>query len=191
MPVFDLESQDIVTMLRRMRDEGTIPSGRQLETRPEFHIGCADVPFDAPADWKPDGLQAKIDAGVEFIQTQFCFDPLIAQRYFAHLAKFGILDSVSFIVGVGPILSARSARWMHENLHGVSVPDSILARLDSAEDQAAEGHRICVELIELYKVMPGIAGVHIMAPAQGAERIAAVIDEVMPKRKPAGTQQSD
>ena len=119
---------------------------------------------------------------MDFIQTQFCFEPLIAQRYLEHLGEFGILDRTSMILGVGPIVSARSARWMNENLYGVHVPDAIIERLDGASDQAAEGQKICVELIELYKIMPGVSGVHIMAPAQGAQRIADVIDQAVPER---------
>ena len=182
MPVYDLESKDVVAIARDMRDDGTIPSGRELRTRPAFHIGGADVPFDAPADWKPDALRAKIDGGVDFIQTQFCFEPLVAQRYLERLAEHGILDDVAMILGVGPIASARSARWMNENLFGVTIPDAIIDRLEASDDQAAEGQEICAELIELYTVMPGVSGVHIMAPAQGPQRIAAVIDQVWPDR---------
>lgn len=86
------------------------------------------------------------------------------------------------ILGVGPIISAYSARWMNENLHGVTIPDNIIERLDGADDQANEGQQICAELIELYQVMPGVSGVHIMAPAQSPQRIAALIDQIMPER---------
>lgn len=184
-PVFDLESKDVVALARRMRDEGVIPSGRELRSRPDFFIGGADVPFDAPADWEPAALRAKIDGGVDFIQTQFCFEPIVAQRYLERLGEHGILAQVPMILGVGPIVSAHSARWMNENLYGVTVPQYIIERLDGADDQAAEGQQICAELIELYRVMPGVSGVHIMAPAQGPQRIAAVIDQVMPERKAA------
>jgi methylenetetrahydrofolate reductase (NADPH) len=182
MPVFDLESQDVIRIAKRMRDEGTIPSGRELLSRPTFHIAAADVPFDAPVGWQPDSLRAKIDAGADFIQTQFCFDPPVAQRYLERLGDFGILERVSMVIGIGPIVSARSAKWMNDNLFGVTVPEAIVKRLEGADDQAAEGHQICVELIEAYREMPGATGVHIMAPAQGTQRIADVIDTAMPGR---------
>ena len=179
MPVFDLASSEIIAIARRMSDRGEIPSGRTLSGGPSWLVGAADLPFDPPSDWKPDSLIEKIDAGAEFIQTQFCFEPKVARRYFTRLGDFGILDKLSFIVGVGPIASARSAKWMHDNLHGVSVPDAIIKRLQGADDQAAEGRKICCELIQEYHQMPGVSGVHVMAPAQDAHSIADVIDASM------------
>ncbi len=177
-PVFDLDSLEVLALASRLNEPGQVPSGRQLSAPAAFHIGAADVPFDPPEDWKPDGLLKKIDAGAQFLQTQFCFDPEVARRYFARLADYGITERVAILVGVGPIASARSARWMDENLFGVTVPDTLIERLEDAADESAEGLRICVELIEAYQSMPGIAGVHIMAPAQPAQRIAAVLDEL-------------
>jgi 5,10-methylenetetrahydrofolate reductase len=104
----------------------------------------------------------------------------LAKRYFQRLGDADILDGAAIIVGVGPIASARSARWMNDNLVGVSVPESIIQRIEGADDQAEEGRRICVELIEIYKEMPGVSGVHIMAPAQSPQRIADIIDDAIP-----------
>jgi methylenetetrahydrofolate reductase (NADPH) len=181
-PVFDLDSEDIVRLARRMSDEGQLPSGREFSARPNFNVGAADVPFDPPADWRPDRLQEKLDAGIGFVQTQFCFDPTLAKRYFDRLDAFGILEKTSVIVGIGPILSARSARWMNDNLFGVTVPDEVVTRLEDATDAAAEGLALCVELIAAYRDMPGVAGVHIMAPAQGAQRIADAVAAALPDR---------
>jgi methylenetetrahydrofolate reductase (NADPH) len=175
-------SQDIIVMARRMSDEGKLPSGREFTSRPDFNVGAADVPFDPPADWKPDRLREKIDAGIGFVQTQFCFDPSLAKRYFDRLDAFGLLDRTSIIVGIGPIISARSARWMNGNLFGVTVPDPVVKRLEDAADEAAEGLALCVELIDAYKNMPGVAGVHVMAPAQGAQRIADAVATALPGR---------
>jgi 5,10-methylenetetrahydrofolate reductase len=93
------------------------------------------------------------------------------------LANFGLTEKLSFLIGVGPIASVRSARWMNENLYGVTVPDSIVERLEGAENQKAEGKRICVEIIQQLQEVPGVAGVHIMAPNQDMEAIAAVISD--------------
>lgn len=175
-PVYDLTPDDLIVLARQLGVDGMTPSGRKLAARSEFFIGTADAPFHPPPEWTPDRLQQKIDAGAGFVQTQFCYQPALARRYFERLADYGITERLPFIVGVGPIASVRSARWMNENLFGVNVPDSVIERLDKAADPAREGLRICVELIETYREMPGVAGVHIMAPAQGTERIAAVLD---------------
>ncbi len=178
--VFDFEAIEIMQLAQQMSQEGTIGSGRELLQCPAFNVGGVDAPFDAPTDWRPDKLLARADAGMRFIQTQFCYEPDLTLRYVERLAEHGVLDTVALIIGVGPIASLRSAQWMDENLFGVSIPHSVMQRLQDADDEAAEGHRICVELIEHYKDVPGIAGVHIMAPAQSSQRIADVVDAAFP-----------
>jgi len=174
--VFDYNAMDIMQLLQRMSAEGTINSGRELDAKASFLIGGVDAPFDPPADWVPDKLAERAAAGMRFIQTQFCYEPEMTERYVSRLAEHGLLDDVALIIGIGPIASLRSAAWMNENLYGVSIPETILRRLEDADDEAVEGHRICVELIERYRQIPGIAGVHIMAPAQPARRIVEVVD---------------
>ena len=176
-PVYDLDSRAVMALARQMRDEGKLPSDRKIEPAPHFFIGAADAPRDPEADWEPKGLEAKAGAGADFVQTQFCFDLAMAERYFARLRDFGVTERLAFIVGVGPIANARSARWMRDNLFGVSVPDPVVARLEQAEDPAAEGRKICIEMIEGLKTVPGVAGVHLMAPLQKIETLAAIIDQ--------------
>jgi methylenetetrahydrofolate reductase (NADPH) len=126
--------------------------------------------------WKPDGLNAKIAAGARFFQTQFGFDLDVVRAYAARLREEGIAERAGLLIGVGPIRSAKSARWMNENLFGGHVPEAVVARLDRAAEQAAEGRRICAELIEGLSKIEGVAGAHIMAPAQGPDAIAAVLE---------------
>ena len=173
--VYDLGSRGVMNLARMMRDEGQLPSGRKINPKPEFHIACADMPMDPKDDWVPKGLEGKIEAGAEFAQTQFCFDTGIAERYFARLREHGITDKLKFVVGIGPLASGKQARFMDENLFGVSVPLHIIERIEAAEDEKTEGRKICVELMEAYQHIDGIAGVHIMAPMQGAKAIAETI----------------
>ncbi len=175
-PVYDLDSRAVIAMARRMRDEAMLPSQRPIEPAPQFFIGAADTPRDPEKDWEPKGLEAKAAAGADFVQTQFCFDLALAERYFARLRDFGLTERLAFIVGVGPIASARSAHWMRDNLFGVSVPDAVIRRLEQAADPAAEGRRLCLELIEGLRAIPGVAGVHLMAPLQRIEVLAEIIE---------------
>jgi len=176
-PVHDLDSRGVMTLARDMRDSGTLPSGRRIEPSPALFIGAADTPFDPPADWQPTGLLEKADAGADFVQTQFCFDAQVAERYVGRLGDAGLTERLHVLLGVGPIASVRSARWMNGNLRGVTVPDHVILRMEAAADPAAESRAICAELIQIYEEMPGVAGVHIMAPQQKPDAIAQVIEE--------------
>jgi len=175
-PVYDIDSRALMTTARRLREEGTLPSGRIIDPPPRLFIGAADSPHDPNREWKPDGLKAKIDAGADFIQTQYCFDLALLRRYLARLGDHGLLERLYLMVGIGPIASAKSARWMNENLFGVHVPDEIIARLDKASDQRAEGRRICVELLQELAEIKGVAGAHLMAPRQEQAIAEAIAD---------------
>jgi methylenetetrahydrofolate reductase (NADPH) len=177
-PVFDFESADLMTMARNMRDAGTLPSGRKIDPPPNLFIGGADVPRAPDENWKPESLLRKIEAGANFLQTQFCFDLDMVASYIARLRDEGIVPKLGVIIGVGPIRSAKSARWMNENLFGVHVPESTIARLEGAEDPAREGRAVCAELIAGLRDIPGVAGAHLMAPAQGTDAIARVVESL-------------
>jgi methylenetetrahydrofolate reductase (NADPH) len=171
---------------RRMRDEGTFPSGREIAPKPGLLIGAADLPVEPKPGWKPEALLGKIDAGADFVQTQYCFDLALLRRYLAVLAEHGVLERLYIIVGIGPIATARSARWMNENLFGVHIPEPLIARLEKAQDQRAEGRRICVELLQELSEIDGVAGAHLMAPNQ-EQACADVIAEsgLLSRRKAA------
>ena len=94
------------------------------------------------------------------------------------MGERGILDRVKILIGLGPIASAKSARWMKENLWGVTIPDAVLQRLDDSSDSKQEGRRICVELIEAMQKIDGIAGVHLMAPGQSMKAITILLSEL-------------
>jgi methylenetetrahydrofolate reductase (NADPH) len=173
-PVNDLSSTALLALAKKMRDEGRLNSGREIAGPPRLFLGAADAPLDPEADWKPESLLGKIAAGADFVQTQYCFDLALLRRYMARLADHGIPEKLFILVGIGPLASAKQARWMHENLWGVSIPEPIVKRLDGAADQKAEGRKICAELIQELATIPGVAGAHLMAPRQEAEMAAAI-----------------
>jgi methylenetetrahydrofolate reductase (NADPH) len=176
-PVFDVDSRTLIETARRLRDEGTLPTGRKVEGKAAFFIGAADMPIDPPAGFKPTALLAKVKAGAQFAQTQFCMDAGIVRRYVSVLEAAGVTKQLSFLIGVNPLRSAKSAAWMKSHLFGTIIADAYIARLEQAADPAREGTRICVELIEELSTIPGVAGVHIMAPGNDAA-IPEVIAQV-------------
>jgi len=174
-PVFDLDSRALTATARGLRDDGRLPHGVKVAGAAAFFIGAADTPIDPAPGWQPASLAAKVAAGAQFVQTQFCMDTAIVARYAARLAEAGL--AVFLIVGVNPLRSAKSAAWMRSRLVGTIIPDAMVARLAGAADPAAEGRRICIETIEELSRIPGVAGAHIMAPGNDAavpQVIAAV-----------------
>jgi methylenetetrahydrofolate reductase (NADPH) len=167
-PVFDLDPRQLLGTARLLRDNGELPSGRKVTGRADFFLGGADNPIDPPAGWEPKSLQAKIDAGAQFVQTQFCMDAGVVQRYVTRLAEHGLTDKISLIIGIVPLRSAKSARWIKEKLFGAIIPDALIARMEAASDPLAEGRRICLGLVSELSGIPQVAGVHIMAPGNDA-----------------------
>jgi methylenetetrahydrofolate reductase (NADH) len=168
MPVFDLDPRRLLETARLLRDEGELPSGRKVAGLASFFLGAADNPIDPPPGWQPKGLAAKVAAGAQFTQTQFCMDANVVRRYMARLAEHGIVDKLFVIVGVVPLRSAKSARWIKEKLFGAVIPDAVIARMEAASDPAAEGRRICLDMVAELAAMPQVAGCHIMAPGNDA-----------------------
>ncbi|MGA7973740.1 MAG: methylenetetrahydrofolate reductase [Pseudolabrys sp.] len=180
--VFDLDARQLLEMARAMRDQGELPSGRKVSGTAPFFLGGADSPIDPPADWEPKSLAGKQAAGAQFVQTQFCMDAAIVRRYVDRLAEHGLADKLHVLIGIAPLRSAGSARWIKDKLFGAIIPDAFIARLEQASDQAAEGRRICVEVIEQMADIPNVAGCHIMAPNH-AEAVPPVIMEARSKVK--------
>ena len=179
--VFDVDPRTLLETARRLRDRGELPSGRTIGGRAPFFLGAADNPIDPPPGWQPKGLAAKLAAGAQFIQTQFCMDAGVVRRYLARLAEHDLADKVSLIIGVAPLRSAKSANWMRDKLFGTVIPQGIVERMERAGDPLSEGRRICVELVEELSAIPGVAGCHIMAPNNDAaipEVIVAARDSI-------------
>ena len=172
--VRDLDTISLLKTANNIKINKNYPSGRKIANAPDFFIGGADTPFKINDDFDGANLFKKIDVGVEFFQTQYAFDELILQKYMKKLNQLGIISKVYFIVGLGIIKSAKSARWMNANLFGINIPDDIIKRIDKSENEKAEGKKICIELIQKYKSIEGVSGIHLMGYKQ-EEDIASVI----------------
>ncbi len=164
-PVFDLDSRSLMLTAQQMCEAGTLPTGREISTPPHLFIGGADAPSNpAAGKWTADGLKPKIEAGASFVQTQFCYDVDLVRRYAASLLDTGVAPRCGVLIGLGPLASARSARWMRDKLWGTVIPDDLITRLEQSGDERQEGIAICAELMQSYAEINGIAGVHLMAP---------------------------
>ncbi|MDM3871395.1 methylenetetrahydrofolate reductase [Porticoccus sp. W117] len=165
-PVFDLDCMSLLNIVRTMRDESHFESGRQLDSPPRVFLGAAANPFVPDFDFRVDRLAKKIDAGAQFIQTQYCYDLPRLEEYMKRVRDRGLHEKVFILIGVGPLASAKSALWIRNNVPGVHIPDDIIKRLEGAEKQKLEGQNICVEMMQKVKEIEGVAGVHVMAYRQ-------------------------
>ncbi len=173
-PVFDLDSRQLISALKGMSARAATLSGSELTSPPDFFRGAADTPFEVAADWTPAGLQAKLDAGAQFMQTQYCFDMNLLERYMSRLKDHGLTEKLYFLVGLGPLRSANGARWMRDNLGGTVMPDGVIRRMAAARDPRQEGISICAEFLQQARDIDGIAGAHLMAPGLHQEIVEAV-----------------
>jgi len=172
--VNDVDSITLVATAHMMRKEKKFPSGRAIDPAPKIFIGGAEVPTSGKPN--PDKILNKINKGVDFFQTQYVFDSKVLSEYMKILGDEGILEKTNFIIGLGPFASAKSAKWMNENLFGVDVPDQIIKRLEGAENQKEESKKICLELIESFRDIKGVKGVHLMGHKK-EEVISEIIKE--------------
>ena len=174
-PVFDLDCVSLLDMARTMRDESHFQSGRKISFAPRVFFGAAENPSGLPHEWRAQRLAKKIVAGAQFIQTQYVYDLPLLVEFMDQVEALGLLDKIYLLIGVGPLRSAKTADWMRKNVPGMHVPDTTIARLSGAQDQALEGRKICIELIQAIREIRGVSGVHIMAYRQ-EESVAEIVD---------------
>ena len=163
--VFDIDSMQLISMVRKMRDEGKFLNGEALTEAPRMFIGAAANPFAEPYEYRVHRLAKKIAAGADFIQTQCIYNMERFREWARQAHDMGLTEKVYILAGVTPMKALGMARYMQKNVPGMDVPDWVIKRLEGVEkkQQASEGIAICCEQIEEFKEMKGIAGVHVMA----------------------------
>lgn len=162
-PVFDLDSMSALEIIRGMRDDAQFQSGRMLNSPPKVFLGAAANPFVPDHEFRVTRLAKKIAAGAQFVQTQYCFDIPLLEKYMEQVRDRGLDQKIFILVGVEPLPSARGAEFIRSKVPGVHIPDAIIKRLAGAENQKEEGKKICIEMMQQVKEIKGIRGVHVMA----------------------------
>jgi methylenetetrahydrofolate reductase (NADPH) len=81
-----------------------------------------------------------------------------------YIVDAGLAEKMSFIIGIGPFRSEKSAQWMKDKLFGTIIPDAMINRMEQATDKLEEGILICAELIDQLQEVDGVSGAHLMAP---------------------------
>ncbi|MDK2896233.1 MAG: methylenetetrahydrofolate reductase [Candidatus Atribacteria bacterium] len=161
--VFDLDSIQLLQILKNMREENIFQNGEPLKGEIKAFLGAGANPFADPLEFRVVRLAKKISAGAQFIQTQAIFDLEIFSRFMEEVRKTGLDKKTFILAGVIPVKSLAALRYMQNEVPGLMVPDFLVERMKQAKDPKEEGVNICVEIIEQLKKIEGVRGVHIMA----------------------------
>jgi methylenetetrahydrofolate reductase (NADPH) len=184
MDIVDLDSVQMLWLLRRIRDKGQYLDGRPIKFPPKLFIGAAASPFASEPKFQAIREEKKINAGAQYFQTNLCYDADGVEVWLNELAKRNVLDKVYVLVGITPLKSYGMASYMHNDVPGVTIPEPLLKRMkDAGKDGAAEeGVQIALELIEKIRKLDGVSGLHLM-PVMWESVVPRIITEgdLLPK----------
>jgi methylenetetrahydrofolate reductase (NADPH) len=168
--VYDLDSMQLIAMLKKMRDEKQFACGDEIRqgkkgelVPPLIFIGAAANPFGGPIDYRPTRLAKKVNAGADFIQTQCIYDMDRFKKWMKEVVNRGLHEKTAILAGITPLKSVRMAEYMRDNVAGMTVPDHLIERMKKAEDPKEEGQQIAIEQVQEMKEIEGVRGVHFMA----------------------------
>jgi methylenetetrahydrofolate reductase (NADPH) len=176
--VFDIDSVQMINMVRRMRDEEVFQGGAKIDGAPKMFIGAAANPFADPFELRVMRLAKKVKAGVDFIQTQCIFNLDKFEQWMTGVTDRGLDKQVHILAGITPMKSVGMARYMKNKVPGMDIPDAVIKRLEgvSKEQQPEEGIKMAIESIERIKQIKGVHGFHIMA-IEWEEKVPQIVEQ--------------
>jgi len=166
MGILDMDSVQMLWILRRLRDEAKYLDGREIKSPPQYFLGAAASPFASNMKFQALREEKKVNAGAQFFQTNVVLDADALDEWLNEIAKRNILDKVYIMIGLTPLKNYKTAAYMNNRVPGVFVPEKILKRMENAKDKGneqEEGVQITLELIEKIKTKQGVHGIHLMA----------------------------
>ena len=174
--VYDMDSIQLIYSVKTMRDEGKFIEGEEITPPPKLFIGAACNPFADPFEIRVPRLAKKVNAGVDFIQTQCIYNLEKFEEWMKGVRDRGLHEKVYILAGVTPMKSVGMAKYMKNMVPGMDVPDEIIERMKGVpkEQRAEEGIKICIETIQRLKEIDGVSGVHIMA-IEWEERVPEIV----------------
>lgn len=176
--VFDIDSVQMIKMVRQMRDDGLFQGGAKIDGPPKMFIGAAANPFADPFELRVMRLAKKVKAGVDFIQTQCIFNLDKFEEWMKGVVDRGLDEQVHILAGITPMKSVGMARYMKNKVPGMDIPDDVIKRLEGVpkEQQPEEGIKMAVEAIERLKQVKGVHGFHIMA-IEWEEKVPQIVEQ--------------
>ena len=174
--VFDLDSVNLIKLMRLMRDEKKFFNGEEMKVAPNLYIGGVFNPHCDPVEFVVQRMVKKVEAGVEFFQSQIIFDVERFREFMKVVRDSGIDKKAYILAGILPVKSVKALAYMKESVSGMIIPDEFIKRMEKATEPVEEGLRITKELIEQIRNVPGVHGIHI-SPVKWESIIPRLIEE--------------
>jgi len=174
--VFDLDSVNLIKLIRLMRDEKKFFNGEEMKVAPKLYIGGVFNPHCDPVEFVVQRMVKKVEAGVEFFQSQIIFDVERFREFMKIVRDSGIDKKAYILAGILPVKSVKALAYMKESVSGMIIPDEFIKRMEKATEPVEEGLRITKELIEQIRNVPGVHGIHI-SPVKWESIIPRLIEE--------------
>ena len=181
--VFDLDSIQLIRMVRDMRDKKIFACGEEIKNsakampkEPRMFIGGAANPFADPFEFRVTRLEKKMEAGVDFIQTQCIYDMDRFQRWMDLVRARGLHKRCKILAGLTPLKTVGMTKHMRDNVAGIKLPNSYVERMERSKDPKTEGIAICVEQIQALRQIEGVAGIHLMA-IEWESKVAEIVQK--------------
>lgn len=169
-PVFDLNSIEILEMINKM-EQGYDLTGKKLNGSPKFFCGAVVDPNAENLDFQISKMEKKVKAGAKFFQTQPIFDIAKFTEFMKKVEKF----NVPVLGGIIFLKNEKTANYLNKNIAGISIPQKIMQRIETAANKERETVKIASELIK--QIKPFCRGVHLM-PLGKNDLVKEVIEEV-------------
>ncbi len=178
MDDYDLAPSGLIRLIKQGFNAGVDHAGNDLGQPTAFFVGGALnlTPRDPRREVRV--MRRKLRAGVDFFLTQPVYDPEAAHRFLEmYEARYGSLP-VPILVGILPLYGVRHARFLHNEVPGISIPAETFARLEAAgQDAPQEGGRIAAELVA--RLRPWVQGIYIMPAFRRYDLAAELIECVL------------
>jgi methylenetetrahydrofolate reductase (NADPH) len=173
--VYDLKTMELVSYVNRFIQEGKLFDGTLMENPPQMTIGTVENLIGQPIKDLIDRLEAKVEAGANFVRTQLVFDFDLLGEWMEEARRRDLHNRISIMASVMPL---RDYAHIEKALKipGIAIPEWVKKRL-KANDHRQEGIDITAEIIRKLRDVEGITGVHIRPIGGGEESIGEIVSK--------------
>jgi len=161
--VFDIDSIGLISFIE-MLNRGLDFSGQPIGGQTALFVGAGCNPGHVDLDLEVERYGRKIKAGAAFFFSQPVFEPEMLDVFLRRVSAF---PKVPFFVGILPLVSAKNAEFLHNEVPGMQIPQPIRDRLSRAgtrDEQRNVGIDVARETLRAIRGDPRVAGTYVFPP---------------------------